>query len=168
MERVWRKLLYGSLRRRRDCWCLKKKERAATSWGCGSPFFLLCWVWETPRDIMLLYIFTSPSARHQSSSIRSLRWECKFFSLVLINEYFSSVSIKKDELLPVCTWKYSLQLCPEEVDAAAWLSVNLIRLAALSEDQDDKSEDDCNEVIPVTLVNKDGGKFTLVCVCFYS
>lgn len=49
------------------------------------------------------------------------------------------------------------KLCPEEVDAAAWLSVNLIRLAAFNEDQDDKSEaDDCSELIPVTLVNKDG------------
>lgn len=82
MEKVWRKLFYGSLRRRQDCWWLKKKERAATSWDCGSLSFLLYWVWGTPRDITSWCIYTSPSARPQSSSIKSSRWECKVFHLL--------------------------------------------------------------------------------------
>lgn len=57
------------------------------------------------------------------------------------------------------TSKYFHQLCPEEVDTAAWLSVNLIRLAVWSKDE----PEDSNEFIPVTFVNKDGGEFTSLC-----
>lgn len=48
------------------------------------------------------------------------------------------------------------KLCPEEVNAAAWLSVDLIKLAVWSKDELDKSETYDNDHIPITLINEEG------------
>ncbi|MPC14856.1 Nucleoside diphosphate-linked moiety X motif 17 [Portunus trituberculatus] len=51
------------------------------------------------------------------------------------------------------------KLCPEEVDAAAWLSVDLIKRSVWSKDQLEKAGlEDNNDHIPITLVNQEGGK----------
>ena len=53
----------------------------------------------------------------------------------------------------------SFQLCPEEVDAAAWLSVDLIKHIVWNKDQLDKAGmQDNNDTISITLVNQEGGK----------
>lgn len=49
------------------------------------------------------------------------------------------------------------KLCPEEVDAAAWLSVDLIKFSVWSEGQLNKAGlEDNNDHIPITLVNQEG------------
>ncbi|XP_045120877.1 nucleoside diphosphate-linked moiety X motif 17-like [Portunus trituberculatus] len=49
------------------------------------------------------------------------------------------------------------KLCPEEVDAAAWLSVDLIKHSVWSKDQLEKAGlEDNNDHIPITLVNQEG------------
>ncbi|KAK8376582.1 hypothetical protein O3P69_009893 [Scylla paramamosain] len=49
------------------------------------------------------------------------------------------------------------KLCPEEVDAAAWLSVDLIKRSVWNKDQLDKAGFvDNNDHIPITLVNQEG------------
>lgn len=54
----------------------------------------------------------------------------------------------------MCASSTSCQLCPDEVDAAAWLTPSLVRMSVWSEEKVDEDTD-----IPVTLVNKHGGQW---------
>lgn len=56
----------------------------------------------------------------------------------------------------LCASYASCQLCPDEVDAAAWLTPNLVRMSVWSEEEVGIDED---TDIPVTLVNKHGGQW---------
>lgn len=56
----------------------------------------------------------------------------------------------------MCASSVSCQLCPDEVDAAAWLTHGLVRMSVWSKEKDGIDED---TDIPVTLVNKHGGQW---------